>query len=319
MLTSTVVHAMVDHRRCQKGRAPMPTRLSEQEARALTLGPDSMSWRYSSDLRLFLGSLTALLMQVAHPTVGSGVRDHSNFQADPWGRLMRTTDYLFLLVYGGAAARPMGRRLRELHKQIKGTNPDGSRYHALEPEAYAWVHATLIEASFATGERFVGGLTAADCDRLYAEYMPLGRLVGIQPGDLPETRAEFRDYVDEMIAERLERTETVDLLLSLLDRPAAPGVPVIDQLWPLLRLAPSRALRTATLGLLPPVLRERFGVAWSDAQQAELRAFGAASRALGPALPARLRNVGPEYLRRRREAIGRGPLGEGAEPLARAA
>jgi hypothetical protein len=44
-----------------------------------------------------------------------------------------------------------------------------------------------------------------------------------------------------------------------------------------------------------------------------LRALGAASRALTPVLPERLRNVGPEYLRRRREAIARGPLGPGSE------
>ena len=58
----------------------------------------------SGDPRYFFGAGYALLLQVAHPTVGSGVRDHSNFQEDPWGRLMRTTDYLYLLVYGGPAA-----------------------------------------------------------------------------------------------------------------------------------------------------------------------------------------------------------------------
>jgi uncharacterized protein (DUF2236 family) len=294
-------------------RAPiLPT---PEEAEDLLLGPDSLSWRKLGDPRYFFGAGYALMLQVAHPTVGSGVRDHSNFQEDPWGRLMRTTDYLFLLVYGGEAAVPMGRRLREMHKPIKGVNPDGSRYHALEPEAYAWVHATLIEASFAAGERFVGPTTAAERDRLYAEYMPLGRLVGVRPGDLPEKRADFHDYVDTMIAERLVRHETVDLLLSLLDRPDAPGLPVIDQLWPLLRIAPSRALKSATLGLLPPILRERFGVRWGDVQQTELRALGRASRALTPVMPARLRCVGPEYLRLRREAISKGPLGAAAEPV----
>jgi uncharacterized protein (DUF2236 family) len=232
---------------------------------------------------------------------------------------MRTTDYLFLLVYGGKAAVPMGRRLREMHKPIKGVNPDGTRYHALEPEAYAWVHATLIEASFAAGERFVGPTSAAERDRLYAEYMPLGRLVGVRPGDLPEKRADFHDYVDTMITERLVRHETVDLLLSLLDRPDAPGLPVIDQLWPLLRVAPSRALKSATLGLLPPILRERFGVRWGDVQQTELRALGRASRALTPLMPARLRCVGPEYLRMRREAIAKGALGSDPEPVRAAA
>jgi uncharacterized protein (DUF2236 family) len=299
--------------------ARTPILPTDAEVAELVLGPDSLSWRSLGDPRYFFGAGYALLLQVAHPTVGSGVRDHSTFQEDPWGRLMRTTDYLFLLVYGGRAAGPMGRRLREMHKSIKGTNPDGSRYHALEPEAYAWVHATLIEASFAAGERFVGPLTRADRERLYAEYMPLGRLVGVRPGDLPETLAEFRDYVDTMVAERLVRHETVELLIDLLDRPAAPGVPVIDQLWPLLRIGPSRALRTATLGLLPPILRERFGVGWTERQQAELRALGAASRALTPVLPARLRNVGPEYLRRRRRAIAAGALGSDPEPVASAA
>jgi uncharacterized protein (DUF2236 family) len=292
---------------------------TDEEAGDVLLGPDSLSWRKLGDPRYFFGAGYALMLQVAHPTVGSGVRDHSNFQEDPWGRLMRTTDYLYLLVYGGPAAPPMGRRLREMHKSIKGTNSDGSRYHALEPEAYAWVHATLMEATFATGERFVGPTTAAERDRLYAEYMPLGRLVGVRPGDLPESRAEFHDYVETMIRERLVRHETVDLLLSLLDHPAAPGLPVIDQLWPLLRVAPSRALKTATLGLLPPILRERFGVRWSDRQRAELRALGAASRALTPVIPARLRNVGPEYLRRRRQAIAKGPLGPDREPVPAAA
>ncbi len=291
----------------------------DAEAARILLGPDSLSWRTLGDPRYFFGAGYALMLQVAHPTVGSGVRDHSNFQEDPWGRLMRTTDYLYLLVYGGPAAPPMGRRLRDMHKSIKGTNPDGSHYHALEPEAYAWVHATLIEASFAAGERFVGPTTALERDRLYAEYMPLGRLVGVREGDLPESRAEFHDYVDTMIAERLVRHETVDLLLSLLDRPDAPGLPVIDQLWPLLRVAPSRALKTATLGLLPSILRERFGVRWTDRQQTELRALGAASRAVTPVLPARLRNVGPEYLRLRRAAISRGPLGAEREPVASAA
>jgi uncharacterized protein (DUF2236 family) len=289
---------------------------TDEEAEKILLGPDSLAWRKLGDPRYFFGAGYALMLQVAHPTVGSGVRDHSNFQEDPWGRLMRTTDYLYLLVYGGSAAGPMGRRLREMHKSIKGVNPDGSRYHALEPEAYAWVHATLIEASFAAGERFVGSTTRADRDRLYAEYMPLGRLVGVRPGDLPESRVEFHDYVATMTAERLVRHETVDVLLSLLGRPAPPGLPVIDQLWPLLRVGPSRALKTATLGLLPPLLRERFGVQWGDAQQAELRALGAASRALTPVMPARLRNVGPEYLRRRREAIARGPLGSDQRALA---
>lgn len=282
---------------------------SDAELDQIVLGPDSLVWRRFGDARLYLGAGYALLLQVSHPTVSAGVRDHSTFAADPWGRLVRTMDYLNLLVYGGREAAIMGRRLRALHQPIRGTNPNGGRYHALEPEAYAWVHATLVESALATLERFVGRLSAAEADRFCAEYVPLGRLVGVREGDLPLTRAGMREYVRVMVAERLERTETVELLLEVLDRPAPPGLPVVDRLWPLLRVPPARALRTATIGLLGEPLRERFGVRWGRGQELELRALAGASRALTPVLPPQLRNLGPAYLRRRRRAIAEGPLG----------
>src|SRR5437764_2499574 len=118
----------------------------EEQFAELAIVPGSVTWRYASDARAMLGAGAALLLQVSHPTVAAGVREHSEFERDPWGRLLRTLDFVNLLIYGGpeAAART-GRALREMHRRIKGVDPDGKRYHALEPEAYAWVHATLAE------------------------------------------------------------------------------------------------------------------------------------------------------------------------------
>ena len=55
----------------------------------------------------------------------------------------------------------MGRRIREFHKQIRGVRPDGVPYHALEPEAYAWVHATLAAGIVQAHERFGLPLSAS--------------------------------------------------------------------------------------------------------------------------------------------------------------
>ena len=100
----------------------------------------------ASDARLYVVMLYPLLLQVAHPTVGAGVRDYSDFEQPS---------------VGPAAAR---RRLRQ-PARLRGPRSGrrrppaaggctggctacartASRYHALEPEAYAWVHATLLE------------------------------------------------------------------------------------------------------------------------------------------------------------------------------
>lgn len=281
-----------------------------QEAERIVLGPESVLWRRFGDVRIYFGAGYALLLQVAHPTVGAGVRDHSDFERDPYGRLLRTMDYLSLLIYGGSEAVAVGRRLRRLHEPIRGTMADGTPYSALEPEAFAWVHATLLLAGLDTHERFVGHLGEGERDAFRAEFLPLGRLLGIAPGALPADREGFRAYFEEMVADRLVRTESVDAVMRTLARPAGPPLPgPLARIWPLVRVPPARAVDLATRGLLPPVLRSRFGVRWSLRDEAELRALATASRATGLLLPRDLRVMGPAYLKWRRREIAAGPLG----------
>jgi uncharacterized protein (DUF2236 family) len=282
-------------------------RLTEEEARALTLGPDSVSWRYTSDLRLFLGALSALLLQVAHPTVGSGVRDHSNFQAEPWARLFRTIDWVNLTVYGGPDAVEVGERLREMHRRIRGTNPDGSRYHALEPGAYAWVHATLVYSIVSSQGLFGSGMSRSEVDRLYQEWLGVGRLLGIRDGDLPSTWDGLLAYVDEVVATRLEHTPTVDTVLRASAHPARPDSmpPWSEPVWRILRVPMAHVLMLTGVGTLPPALRQRLGLRWTRRQAWQLRMIAAASRALTPVLPESWRINGPAYLRARRHAIAR--------------
>src|SRR5260370_13407659 len=118
-----------------------------EEWRHLAPLPDTVTARRGGDARLLVCAGYALLLQVSHPTVGAGVSEHSQFRRDPWGRLLRTLDYTYTMIYGGPrAAGEMGRRIRAFHRQITGVLPDGRRYSALEPGAYAWVHATIAAA-----------------------------------------------------------------------------------------------------------------------------------------------------------------------------
>jgi uncharacterized protein (DUF2236 family) len=51
--------------------------------------PRTITWRRAGDARVLIAAGYALLLQVSHPTVGAGVSEHSQFQRDPWGRLLR--------------------------------------------------------------------------------------------------------------------------------------------------------------------------------------------------------------------------------------
>lgn len=72
----------------------------------------------------------------------------------------------------------------------------------------------------------------------------------------------------------------------------------------------------ATIGQLPPELRGRLGLEWSSGKQLRFRALGRASRAATPLMPKSLRNMGPTYLKWRREAIARGDATAGRESRA---
>ena len=254
--------------------------------------------------------LYPLLLQVAHPVVGAGVNDYSDFDARPWKRLVGTLDYVTLLIYGGHEAAAMGRRLRALHKQFRGVRPDGQAYYALEPEPYAWVHATLIEA-YVCGHRWFGRpMTPSQRERFLREYLGLGRLIGVRQGQLPDTWPEFRRYFDRIVDEELEMTISVQRVLRTVHDAAAPPLPlpVPAPIWGALRMPARRALWLGGVGPMPARLRDRLGITWDSRDERQFRALGALSRGLTPLMPRFARTVGPAQLRLRRRGIARGPL-----------
>ena len=251
----------------------------------------------------------ALLLQVAHPTVGAGVAQHSNFQDDPWGRLVRTLDFVNLLVYGDAEeTRRTGERVRDMHKRIKGVKQDGSRYHALEPEAYAWVHATLAETIIAAHQRFGRRLSQAEVETFWAEWRELGAPLGVRERDLPAGWDEFREWVRWMVEERLDDNETVRTVLRSLTAPAPPPG-IGESTWRVMSLPAARATQLATVGLLPQRLRDKLALPWTPLHEAQLRVLGRVTRPATPVMPRSLRRMGPAWLRWREEQIERGMFG----------
>ena len=283
---------------------------SPAEAESLAVGPGSITWRRAGDGRIMLGAGAALVLQVSHPTVAAGVREHSNFREEPWGRLLRTLDFVNLMVYGGPErARRTAAAVRQMHQRIRGVDPGGKRYHALEPEAYAWVHATLAVTIVAAHRHFGRPLSPAERERFWAEWLGLGRMLGVREGDLPGSWTGAREYTAEMIERRLTDNDVVRSVLETLLDPARPPIALLGaRSWKMMALPASHAMRVATVGLLPPALRRRLGLGWDARQRAELAVVGAAARAATPVLPRSVRRFGHAYLEWREDAIRRGPF-----------
>lgn len=257
--------------------------------------PGGVLWTLAGDIRGLLMLPAALTLQVAHPAVGAGVDEHSVFRTDPWGRGERSLRSLQLWVYGGEAAAEEGRRLRELHKTIQGTDAHGRRYHALDPAYYSWVHATGFPVYQHALRYLVRPLTEAQERTLYAEWLQVGRILGIHDRDMPQTIEEFWPYYRKVLADELEATVVVRELIAT-DQAIPPpdrGPLVLRVLlrtvWPVLLPAFVRLRRFMTIGLMPPDAREAIGLEWTDEQERRLRRFARVVRAVVPVLPERLR------------------------------
>jgi uncharacterized protein (DUF2236 family) len=272
-------------------------------------------WRYTSDVRLFSTAGYALLLQVAHPTVGAGVAEHSNFQQDPWGRLQRTLDYVNGTIYGGPElAGEIGRRVREMHKHIKGVRPDGERYHALEPNAYAWVHATLADSITRTHTVMGRKMSPRTTEVFWQDWLKLGRLIGVRERDLPEHWSGFGPYFQQQVDTVLEDNPTVHMVLETLRETPTPPFAMPDGVWRAFRVPNGRTLHLITVGMLSSRLRRRLGLSWSAREERTFRGLCAASRAATPLIQGPLREFGPAYVRMRRKQLARGDVARAPVP-----
>ncbi|MFB6671306.1 oxygenase MpaB family protein [Streptomyces sp. NPDC056390] len=258
--------------------------------------PGGILWDIAGEVRSLLALPAALTLQVAHPAVGAGVDEHSVFRTDPWGRGERSLRSVMLWVYGGDAAAEEGRRLRQLHRTIRGTDTRGRSYHALTPTYYAWVHATGFPV-YRQAQRYLGRRPFTDAQErlLYAEWLQVGRILGLHDRDMPQTVEEFWPYYRKVLADEIELTAVVRELVAV-DVPVPPPdhgpLPVrlvLRALWPVLLPPLARFRRFLTIGLMPPDAREAIGLPWTPVQERRLRRFGAVVRQVVPLLPERLR------------------------------
>jgi uncharacterized protein (DUF2236 family) len=237
---------------------------------------DAVIRQVSGEAILLLGGGRALLMQLAHPQVAAGVADHSGFAEDPFGRLRRTLEATYTVVFGTKDdADLVARQLWAVHERVTGPG-----YRANDPELLMWVNATLIDTALRVHARFLRPLRGKEAERYYQDSVVVAEVLGVprqlQPPDLTGFRAYMRRMVGTLEVSDTGRELADAVLHPRLPWPAEPGMAVAREL---------------TAGLLPRPLREQFGLGWDRSRKRALLLAGAASRTVLPRVPSLLRRA----------------------------
>ncbi len=255
----------------------------------------SVSRRLDRELFVLLGGTAALLMQISHPLVAAGVAAHSDFRRDPVGRLRRTLDTTLAVVFGDdAAAERAIARIDRRHGPITGTAADGRAYAARDPALLLWVQSTLVLTSLRVYELVRGPLPEHIRDAYWQECKPLAIRLGIPEDDLPATLRDLEAYERAELASEVRPDLTS---ISVGRRVLRPFPRIPEPLhWPFDGL---------TAGLLPPSLREPYGLRYRRRDRLLFRAMVSLLRLVRRALPDRVAAV-PQARRYERASVLRG-------------
>ena len=181
-------------------------------------GEGSEAWRLHADFSVMLiGGVASLLTQMLHPGALGGVWDHSNWKADPHGRLGRTARFIAVTTYGGTEqAETAIAKVRSIHERVTGVLPDGTAYAATDPALLKWVHVAETDAFLRAHVAYrEPGMPGVRQDRYLGEMAALARRMGA--GAVPATRRAVAGYFREVrpMLRHDERTRDVAAALMV--------------------------------------------------------------------------------------------------------
>jgi uncharacterized protein (DUF2236 family) len=191
---------------------------------AALLSPESVSWRvFKNPLSLFIGGVTAVIMELAEPRVRTGVWEHTTFRLDPIRRLRRTGLAAMVTVYGArSTAEPMIARIRRMHEMVAGTTASGEAYRANEPDLLNWVQGTAAYGFLQAYHMYVQPLSWSERNRYYAEGVAAASLYGATGAPTSEVELQILFHA---MAGRLERSKIVLEFLTIMR--SAPILPLL--------------------------------------------------------------------------------------------
>ncbi|MET9887990.1 oxygenase MpaB family protein [Streptomyces sp. NPDC006430] len=213
-------------------------------------GPDRPIRTVHGDASMFIGGLSALLLQSLHPLAMAAVAAHSGYRGDPWGRLQRTSTFLAVTTYGTADdAEQAVARVRAVHARVRGVTADGQPYRASDPHLLGWVHAAEVDSFLRAHQRYgAHPLDGAGCDAYLADTARVAAALGVTdaPRDRAALTARMAAYRSELRAGR----EAREAARFILFRPPLP----------LAARGPYAVLAANAVAMLPSWARDLLGL-----------------------------------------------------------
>lgn len=188
------------------------------------LPPTSVSWRiFKNPVALFIGGVTAVLLELAEPRVRDAIWQHSTVRSHALRRLQRTGLAALVTVYGPRTkATAMIEDVVRMHGRVSGRTSEGEPYHATDPELLDWVQATAEFGFMEAYHVYVHRLHFFERDAMFAEARPVALLYGAV--DAPTSQAELYALFD-LMRQRLVASPIILEFLEIMEEvPALPGV-----------------------------------------------------------------------------------------------
>lgn len=259
---------------------------------------DSMIRRVNAEPAVAFSGGRALLMQAAHPVAFAGFFATTRSLEDPYERLRRTAVVMDTIAFGPRErADRETARVRRVHSRIRGELaepggifPAGTPYAADDPHLLLWILATLVDSGLRVYQRYVGNLDRDERHAYWQDYRVVGRLFGLEPGQMPDSIEDLDGYLEGMVAGgELEVTpQARELGREIVLNPPAPALA-----RPLVEL-----VNFITIGMLPGPIRRGYGFSWDPVRGLALGGGAVYTRrVLWPLVPPPLRRRAGAALR----------------------
>lgn len=196
--------------------------------------------------------------------------------------------YISILVFGTRAERTA--LLDALQqRETPGLGGGHNTRFALHPELQMWMAATLYATATDLYQRVYGRVDCSTARRAYSEFSVLITCLGVPVGEWPESQQEFWIYWDNQITKLSVSPSDALFAKDVGESIEMPG-------W-VQRL--KVFLRAVTIEMLPPRIRDLYGLRSTSSTRFLYRTWMGFSRAVYPAFPKKMRSYPLRYYQQR--------------------